>query len=303
MNKVGVCEWCLPVYGPFAVDFAADCGFEGIQLTDLRGPYRGFPMTNKCIQEGYKEASARTGVELASMHLQTLSHTTGQVCAADSPKGQMARLQLAKGIEGCVAMGIHSINVSGGNIGGMGGSPIIKEAWDNLVEFLTLGVKSCADNGITLAYESCMPIVHLKVLMDAVPGLTVNYDIDNSTFVGTGFEIPLNIPDRIDHVHIKDTLIDKVTGKRKFVITGKGEGKVAEAIKLLNEKGYEGWYYSESKYIQYLLPEDMVLGNYGSKDFGEMSIDDELFPRSFGLGDDMTLVISTDCAAIKSLVR
>lgn len=300
-NKVGVCEWCLPVWGPFAVDFAADCGFEGIQLTDLRGPYRGFPMTNKCIQEGYKEASARTGVALGSMHLMSLSHTTGQVNPPNSLKGEMARLNLDKGIEGCVAMGIPVINVSGGNVGGVGGD-IIREPWENLISFLTYAVKACADHGIVVAYETCLQIQYLEEMLERVHGLTVNYDIDNSIVVGTGFQIPLNIPDKIDHVHIKESVVDKATGKKKFVITGEGEGKTAEGVRLLKEKGYKGWYYSESKYIEYILPEDIALHNYGSKEFGELTINDVIPPQSFGLGEDLTTVIRKDCEAIKKMV-
>ena len=51
MKKVGVCEWCLPVWGPDSIGFAADIGFEGVQLTDLGGATKGFPMTNQKIRE------------------------------------------------------------------------------------------------------------------------------------------------------------------------------------------------------------------------------------------------------------
>lgn len=301
MNRVGVCEWCLPVWGPFSLDFAADCGYEGIQLTDLRGPYRGFPMANKCIQEGYKEASARTGVALASMHLMTLSHTTGHVQEFGSPKSELAKLSLLKGIEGCVAMGIPVMNLSGGNVGGIGGG-LIKDAWENLIMFMNYAVRKCDEHGITVAYETCLDITYLSELLERVPGLTVNYDIENSNIVGTGFQIPLNIPEKIDHVHIKDGVVDKTTGKKRSVITGEGEGKIAEGVKLLKEKGFEGWYFSESKYIQYILPEDIVLHNYGSQDFDELSIHDVIPPHSFGLGGDLTEVCRKDCEAIKKLV-
>lgn len=300
MNKVGVCEWCLPVWGPFSLDFAADCGFEGIQLTDLLGPYRGFPMTNKCIQEGYLAASKRTGVALASMHLMTLSHTTGHVQPMDSPKGQMAKLNLEKGIEGCTAMKIPVINVSGGNTGGIG-SPIIQENWNNLIAFLNYAVKACADNGIKLAYETSLPIIYVNEMLERVPGLTINYDIDNSTVVGTGFEIPLNLTaEQIDHIHIKDSRFEN--GKKLSVITGTGTGNIAEGVRLLNKIGFEGWYFSENKYIQYLLPIDIVLHNYGSKDFDELSINDRLQHEPFGLGDDLTTIIRADCEAIKKMV-
>lgn len=301
MSKVGVCEWCLPVWGPFAVDFAADCGFDGVQVTDLRGAFRGFPMTNPFIQAGYREASERTGVELASMHLMAMSHSTGHISPPHSPKNELARLSLKKGIESCLALGIRVINISGGDATAF--APIVdQEKWGNLIDFLNHAVRTCAERGIVAVYETSMGFARLKELLERVPGLKLSYDIRNCSILGTGFQIPMNAADRVDHVHVCDDILDEETGLMSPAITGTGNtGKLAEGIDLLKEKGYDGWYYSESKYGNFVLPEDMVIGSYGSRFFHELSIDDVLWPQSFG-GSDITEVCRRDCDAIRKLV-
>ena len=302
MSKVGVCEWCMPVWGPSAVEFAANCGFEGVQVTDLRGAFRGFPMTNKRIQEGYLEASERTGVALASMHLMAMSHSTGHCSPWDSPKNQLAQLSLKRGIESCTALGIRVINISGGDAAARG--PVLnRELWDNLILFLNHAVKVCGEKGIVVAYETSMEINRLRELLERVPGLQLSYDIRNCSLLGVGFQIPENVPERIDHVHVCDDIPDENTGILRPVISGTGTvGKLEEGIRILKEKGYDGWYYSESKYGNFTLPEDFEVGSYGARFFKELDIDCIIPPQSFG-GTDLTEVCRRDCEAIKKLVN
>ena len=300
MSKVGACEFCLPVWGPDSIYFASDCGFEGVQITDLRGAYRGVPLLNKRIQEGYLEAAEKTGLAIDSLHLMALSHSTGMICPAGSPKNEMAKLSLRKGIESCLALGIKVLNLSGGDKTAM--EPVInQEIWNNLIAFMNHAVQSCAEHGITVAYETSMDISRLKEFLDRIPGLTLNYDIENSVVCGTGFQIPLYVPEKIDHIHIKDGYRDPETGIKRPVITGTGTGNIAEAVRILKEKGYDGWYYSESKYIQYMLPEDIKQKRFGYEAYQEFSIGDTLPPSTFG-GTDLTEVIRKDCEAIKKMV-
>ena len=301
MSKVGICEFCMPVWGPDSVYFAADCGFEGVQITDLRGAYRGFPLLNKRIQEGYLEAVERTKVEVPSLHLMALSHSNGPILPKNSPENEMARLALRKGIESSLALGIKSLNLSGGDKTAM--EPVLNvEVWNNLIDFLNYSVKACAEHGIVVAYETSMGIERLSEFLERIPGLTLNYDIWNSVIVGTGFEIPLFKADRIDHVHIKDAYFNLEKGVNRPVITGTGNGNIAEGVRLLKEKGYDGWYYSESKYCQYMLTEDIKNKRHGYQAFKELDINDPIPPCSFGLSD-MTEVCRKDCEAIKAMVR
>ena len=289
MAKVGVCEWSLPVWGPFSIDFAADCGFEGVQLTDLRGVYWGYPMNNRFIQEGYKEASARTGVVLQSMHLMTLSHSTGHFDKPDSPKGELARHSFRQAVKACAAMGIPVINISGVARG--------EGTFENLMDFLKFAIRLCKDNGILLVYERGIDMVYITNMLNEVPDLMLNYHLSEYP----AFQVPTAIPEKIDHVHIMDHHTDPATGVKTGAIAGEGSKTIAEGIHLLKEKGFDNWYLSEAEYVDFTLPEDVVRGNWG-RGFPEPGIDSSLHPLSFGVGSDLTEVCRKDYQAIRYLV-
>lgn len=295
MSKVGVCEWCLPVWGPDSAYFAKEAGFEGLQLADLRGYYWGFPMNNKLIQERYRLAAAQTGVTLQSMHLMALSHCTGMISAPESGRGELAKLSMDKGIEACSAMDIPVVNISCGFND--------EEALQNLIKNLTYAVEHASDKGIKVVYESSKPVSVLQRIFDAVPGLLFNYDIANSFMGDMEYNLPKAFLGLIDHVHIKDYRKDPSTGRNVPCFAGEGIFAIKEGIQLLKELKYDGWYHSEQAYVEYALPEDIRFGRSFSFPTEEPTIADVRRPTSFGIGDDLSAVIQADCARIRELVN
>ena len=295
MSKVGVCEWCLPVWGPDSAYFAKDAGFQGLQLADLRGYYWGFPMNNRLIQERYRAASAETGVELQSMHLMALSHCSGMISAPQSGRGELAKLSVDKGIEACAALEIPVVNISCGFND--------EETFGNLIENLRYAVNIASDKGIRVVFESSKPVPVLQRLFEAVPGLLFNYDIANSFMGDKDYQLPRAFLSLIDHVHIKDYKKDPNTGKNVPCFAGEGIFAIREGIRNLKALGYDGWYHSEQAYIEYALPEDIRFGRSFSFPTEEPTISDVRRPTSFGVGDDLSEVISEDCARIRSLVQ
>lgn len=274
MSKIGVCEWCLPVSGPFALDFAKDAGFEGIQLGDLGGSQMGYPMTNEFIREGYKEAAKRTGVILQSMHLYTLVRDGGHIYPMNSPEGQEANRSIRNGIDSCEAMGIDCLNISAFF------QSEVKNDYDleNLIDHLSYAVAYGKDRGVYVAYEPGVKIDKIFRILDRVPGLTINYDLTNPRSLGNGEPLEELVQlgaDVIDHVHVKDSYRDKWGKYQGSRFAGEGTGRIREAIHLLKTLGYDKWYLSESNYIN---------------------------PLPYGVGPDISLVCRKDCEAIRSIV-
>lgn len=275
MNKVGVCEWCLPVNGPFALDFAARAGFDGIQLGDLGGSQKGFPMMNEFIREGYKEAAERTGVILHSMHLYTMVRDAGHIYPMDSPEGELATTSIRNGIDSCVAMGIPCLNISAffqSNVNS-------EYDWKNLLDHLVYAVEYGRDKGIYVAYEPGVPLRKIEEILDKIPEITLNYDLTNPRSLGLGEplqELVAIDTKRIDHVHVKDSRRNEFGKYMGPCFAGEGSGKIKEAIKLLTDRGYDKWYLSESNYLN---------------------------PASYGVGNDTGLVCKRDCEAIRKLVE
>lgn len=275
MNKIGVCEWCLPVNGPHALDFAADAGFDGIQLGDLGGSQMGFPMTNEFIREGYKEAAARTGIVLHSMHLYTLVRDAGHIYPRNSPEGELADESIRNGIDSCAAMGIPCLNISAffqSNVSN-------DYDWKNLVDHLAYACEYGKDHGIYVAYEPGVALDRIKEILDRIPGLVLNYDLTNPRSLGLGEpleELASLGGDVIDHVHVKDSRRDAYGKYMGSCFAGEGAGKIKEAIGLLKKLGYDKWYLSESGYLN---------------------------PLPYGVGPDISAVCRKDCQTIRDIVE
>ena len=71
----GVCEWGIPVTGPFAVTLAAEMGYDGLQLGDCGGSSMQYPLNNPRVQEVYQKAAADSGMEFGSIHLRSVFRT------------------------------------------------------------------------------------------------------------------------------------------------------------------------------------------------------------------------------------
>lgn len=274
MNKIGVCEWCLPVNGPYALDFAANAGFDGIQLGDLGGSQMGFPMTNAFIREGYKEAAARTGITLHSMHLYTLVRDAGHIFPMNSPEGEAANLSIRNGIDSCEAMAIPCLNISAffqSNVNN-------DYEWNNLLDHLRYAIAYGKDHGVYVAYEPGVALDRIREVLDKLPELTLNYDLTNPRSLGLGEpleELAAIGAKVIDHVHVKDSKRNAFGKYLGSCFAGEGSGRIKEAISLLQSMRYDNWYLSESGYLN---------------------------PLSYGVGADTSKVCRMDQEAIRNIV-
>lgn len=271
MKNVGVCEWCLPVWGPDSIYFAAHVGFEGVQLTDLGGPQKGFPMTNQRIREGYIQASEETGVVLHSMHLHSLPREGGMIYPLDSPKGEATMLALRNGIDSCQAMGIRILNLS----------VFLKSAikndydFDNFIASIRYGVEYGKDHGVTVVYEPSVTLEQTLKILELVPEIKINHDLLNRSSRNPQVEIPALVS-VIDHIHIKDAHRDMFGRISGPCFAGEGVGRVVESVALLNNLGYNNWYLSESDYIK---------------------------PDAYGLDGNITNICRKDLEIIREIIR
>lgn len=246
MNQFGICEWSLPVGGPFGVRLAAECGFDGIQLGDLGGGPQGFPMNHPRVQAGYLEEAERTRLRLHSLHLHTLVREGTMLYPAASGKGGLARESIQKGVAACAEMGIGCLMLSSFFATRIGNDYQL----DNFAAMLEYACALGAERGVRIVYEGILHIDRLLGLLDRLgERLGVLYDTLNPIRFGTGEpaeEIRRIGAARIDHIHLKDAPHDMVG----CCLLGEGEGRVAETAAVLNAAGWQGWYITENYYAQ-----------------------------------------------------
>ncbi|MCI8855211.1 MAG: sugar phosphate isomerase/epimerase [Clostridiaceae bacterium] len=246
MNQYGICEWSMPIGGPFGVRLAAECGFDGIQLGDLGGMPQGFPMNHPRIQQGYLEAAEQAGVRLHSLHLHTLVREGTMLHPMGSAQGELARESIQKGIAACAAMKINRLMLSSFFASRIGNDYEL----ENFASFLSYACDLGEEHGIRIVYEGILQIDRFLLLLERVgERLAVLYDTLNPIRFGSGDpleEIRRIGVDRIDHVHVKDAPSNLIG----CCLLGTGVGRLNKTAALLNASGYKGWFITENYYAQ-----------------------------------------------------
>ncbi len=251
-NKMAICEWCFPTLGPSALKFASDIGFEGIQLGDLGGATRRFPMNEKRIQEAYMQASVDCNIEIQALHLYTLTREGTMLYPMNSPEGEAAMLSIRNGIDACAAMNIPVFFLSS-----FFATFIRNDAHDfmNFAAHLKYAVDYASDRGVQVVYESVLPIDRFLRMREIVgDGLKILYDICNPYFHGSGVpteEIKRFVEaygvDVIDQIHVKDRTADF----QNWSLLGEGGAHVLETADLIRKIGWSGWLISETYYFEF----------------------------------------------------
>ncbi len=246
MNKIGICEWCLPPVGPFSLILAKEAGFQGIQLGDLGGAYLNFPLSNARIQKEYMRVSKETNIELQALHLHTLVRDGTMKYPIDSPSGQQGILSLQKGIEICSQMQIPSLVISAF----FASSIESPKDFDLFSKQLRYACEYAKEHGVTIAFESVMPINRILEMVEVVNcNLKICYDTVNPIRCCSGIpekEIEQLGSKLIDHFHIKDTTDDK----KQYCLIGNGCSNLQNITAAIQKIGYSGWFISENYYFR-----------------------------------------------------
>ncbi|NQT57873.1 MAG: sugar phosphate isomerase/epimerase [Bacteroidetes bacterium] len=112
------------------------------------------------------------------------------------------------------------------------------------------------DAGMIPVHENChtyggMSWEHSLRLIDKVPGLKLVYDTGNPPLtpdfrkkfpytMQDSWDFYQQIKEHIVHIHIKDSIYDKVNGQEIYTYPGEGEGEVLRIVTDLISRGYDG---------------------------------------------------------------
>ena len=246
MNRLGICEWCLPPVGPFSLVLAKEAGYEGIQLGDLGGAYLNFPLSNQRIQKEYMRMSEKTGIILQALHLHTLVREGTMKYPLDSPQGQKGTLSLRKGIEICSQMHIPTLVLSAF----FASSLETQKEFDIFSTQLRYACDYAEKYGITIAFESVLSIDRILDMVRIVDsGLKICYDTVNPIRCHSGipeYEIVQLGNALIDHFHIKDT----TENLKQYCLIGTGCSNLPKITDAINRIHYSGWFISENYYFR-----------------------------------------------------
>ena len=250
-NKLGICEWVLPVRGPFSIRLAAELGFQGVQLDDLGGYRDGFPLANKRIQQGYLEEAQNNNIELISLGLNAFAKSGALKTNRNTPGWYVALQCLEISIRCCADLNIPILMLP------CFWSSFFTSFEENrdLFDLLDFACKLAQDHNIIIGLESVLTINELEKLKTRLNhrNFKIYYDTQNPYFFKTAVpaeEIRHWGIENIIQIHFKD-------GSKQIQgcnILGQGETdflKTVEAIKDINYNGYlvlENFYNNQPMY-------------------------------------------------------
>lgn len=244
VNKIGICEWSLPIDGPYACKLAASLGIDGIQL-NIGDAERGFPLSKKVVQEAWLEASRETGVVFPSIAVRTTDYFSMM-----APKGSQERetvmTAIYKAIDAADVMNIPLVMIP----------QFVKSAIETeddfqcVVKTLQEVCQAALEKGVLIATENLLAVEELSRLFKEVDrsNLRLYFDTQNY-YLNKGYDTPSLIEPLapfICEVHVKDGKRNDLSG----ALLGTGDTKFFESVSLLKENDYKGWFVSENYYDQ-----------------------------------------------------
>jgi sugar phosphate isomerase/epimerase len=251
-SQFGICEWCLAANGPSAIKTAGMTGFAGIQISDLGGMGKGFPLLDPRIQSQYLEAAEQSNVIIHSLHTHALTREGGMRRPIESSKGKDAVISFKNAVKACVQMGIGTIMVASFDASGVNNDYDL----ENTAIMLSLFSEVARDSGVSLTYEGVMPISRvLRILEKTNYSVKICFDVLNGIRFGHGHpceELKKLSAEMIDHIHLKDA----PNNMEGCCTLGEGSGSFNEVVKTINNIKYTGWFFSENYY--YLPPMNQI---------------------------------------------
>lgn len=249
--KVGICQWSLPIEGPYACKLASDLGFDGIQL-DLGKYERGFPLSKEVVQQAYLEMSEKYEISFPSIAITELDFIS-MVAPVGTEDAYLASMAIRKAVDAAEAMGISMVMLPS----------FEKSNIKTEVEFqraVTVLREACdyAENRkVKIATENLLSVGEIQRLFEEVnrENLSLYFDTQNY-FLNKGLHTPDLIepffPYMCDQVHIKDGKVGELSGS----LIGRGDTCFEDSMEILRSLNYCGWLIYENYYDRKPLSEE-----------------------------------------------
>jgi 2-epi-5-epi-valiolone 7-phosphate 2-epimerase len=242
INKIGVCEWALPVEGPAACRLAAEVGFEGMQL-DI-GPWeRGFPKSRKFVRDLYLEYAQKYGLEYPSMAVRAGDYYS-LVDEPGTTEHEIVRAGILAAVEAAEYMDIPLVMI-----------PTFEKSrirterhFQIVIDMLREACRAAADSGITIAAENTLSVEQSIAMVREVNAVNfaLYFDFQNY-YLANDDSSPRVLEQLYPHVvevHVKDGKNKDLSG----ALLGTGDADFFASMEVLRKNGYEGWLISENYY-------------------------------------------------------
>lgn len=222
--KIGACDWSIGKMGSSgAFEVAKQIGLDGVQVS-LGTAANNMQLRQPGVQQQYREASAKAGVEVASLAIGELN---------DVPfKSDPRTIEwVTDSIAVCRALGVRVVLLA---FFGKGDLLDDKAGVDEVVRRLKTIAPAAEKAGVVLGIESWLSADQHLEIIDRVgsSAVQVYYDVCNSTDRGYDiFKEIRRLGKRICEIHAKEN----------GSLLGKGKVDFPKVRQALDDIGYTGW--------------------------------------------------------------
>ncbi len=243
-NKIGICEWSLPVSGSEACKMAASLGIDGIQL-NIGDADKGFPLSQKSLQDAYLKAADEFGVAFPSIAVRTTDYYS-MMAPEGSEDRETVMTAIEKAIDAAAAMNIPLVMIPQ-----FVKSAITTESdFQCVVNTLKKVCEDAAEKGVTIATENLLHVEELHRLFEEVDrkNLKLYFDTQNY-YLNKDYDTPSLIDPFMPYiceVHVKDGKNKDLSG----ALLGTGDTNFYQSMEKLLSLEYDGWFVSENYYDQ-----------------------------------------------------
>ncbi|GAA4449247.1 hypothetical protein GCM10023189_08440 [Nibrella saemangeumensis] len=226
---IGACDWSIGKSSDVAAfDVAKQIGLDGLQVS-MGSAANNMHLRQKEVQEAYRAAAKRTGVQIGGLALGELNN----VPYKSDPK---AEEWVQDSIDVAKALRVKNILLAFFSAGDLRNDP---QGTKVVVERLKVVAPKAEKAGVILGIESWLSAPEHMAIIDAVgsPAVKVYYDVCNST--DRGYDIFSEMRQlgskQICEIHLKEN----------GALLGKGNVDMQKVRHVLDEIGYRGWLHME----------------------------------------------------------
>lgn len=221
--KIGACEWSLRKGDPSSLEVAKQIGLDGVQV-NLGSVGNDLHLRQPAVQQAYRDAAKKTGVEISSLALAELNN----VPLKNDPR---AEGWLADSLVVLKQMNLNIVLVAAFGKGDLVGD---QAGIDHTVEVLRKQAPKAEQAGVIFGLENYLSAEENLEIIRRVgsPAVQVYYDVGNST--DKGYDIYQEIrmlKGRICEFHAKDG---------KFML-GQGRIDFQKVRAALDDIQFSGW--------------------------------------------------------------
>ena len=222
--RIGACDWSIGKMGdPAAFEVAKQIGLDGVQVS-LGTAADDMRLRKPAMQQQYREAAKKTGLEVASLAI-------GELNSIPYKKDLRTVQWVSDSIGVCKALGVRVVLLA---FFGNGDLRDDKAGVDEVVRRLKAAAPKAEQAGVILGVESWLSADQHLEIIDRVGSKSVQvyYDVCNST--DRGYDI-------YREIRKLGKLICEFHAKENGSLLGKGNVDFHKVRAALDDIGYQGW--------------------------------------------------------------